>query len=125
MSTPVPESLSFASLNSAKDNQPEVRACTWPELARRLTRHEVKERKGGAAWSPAVYPQGATRGNVNVQAISLLVLDFDDGTPPDAFVESWNSKGLAFAIHSTFSTTSAKPKWRVAFPLAEPVPAAQ
>jgi hypothetical protein len=123
MSTP-PESLIVAKFTSEKDNHPSIKTCTWPELAARLTKHEKRTQKNGPAWSPATYPEGTTRGNQNVLAVGLLVLDFDDGTPPERFIETWTGQGLAFVVHSSFSSKQGAPKWRAVFPLIEPIPAA-
>lgn len=77
-------------------------------------------------WSPTVYgPAYRERGQLvcrrssNTVSVSMVVLDVDDGTSLDQLLEPG-----AFALaHTSWSHTPAHPKWRVVYPLAEPVPA--
>jgi len=77
-------------------------------------------------WSPTVFgPPYRERGeqvcrrSSNTMAVSLVVLDVDDGTPLDALLEP----GTFALAHTSWSHTPTHPKWRVVYPLAEPVPA--
>lgn len=74
------------------------------------------------AWSPAVYPAGATRAAANVLEVSCLVLDVDGGAPLDAVWALWRDH--ARLLHTSWSHSASKPKCRLVVPLAEPVPAA-
>ena len=61
-------------------------------------------------WSPALYPQGATRGLEGVQAVSCLVLDYDDGTPIDEAVAPWvisNGPGDPAVVQTVIDTLRA------------------
>lgn len=115
--------FAIASFRSRTDTAPRASSPTWPELRNRLTRHEVRAPKDGPLWSPTLYREGATRGNAGVLSLSCFVADVDDGTPPAALLERW--EGLAWCLHSTHSSTSERPKWRVVFPLARSVPASE
>ncbi len=114
--------LALVRFDHKNDNRPKPITATWPQLAARLTRHETRAQKDGPAWSPAAYLPDATRGAANVQAVTCFVGDVDDGTAPDALRDRW--QGLAWCLYSTHSSAPDKPKWRVAFPLVRPVPAA-
>lgn len=77
-------------------------------------------------WSPTTYgPAYRERGQMvrrrssNTVAVSLVVLDVDDGTPVEALLEP----GVFALAHTSWSHTAERPKWRVVYPLAEPVPA--
>lgn len=77
-------------------------------------------------WSPTVYgPRYRERGrwvcrrSSNTVAVSMVVLDIDDGTPLDDVL----APGVFAIAHTSWSHTDALPKWRVIYPLAEPVPA--
>ena len=73
-------------------------------------------------WSPALYPAEARRSGDNVVHLSCLVLDYDGGTPPGAASATWAD--YFHLIHSTFSYTPERLKFRLILPLAEPVAAA-
>lgn len=70
-------------------------------------------------WSPALYPADAKRGGDNVIHLSCLVLDYDGGTTPQAASFTWQD--YFHLVHSTFSYTPEKLKFRLILPLAEPV----
>lgn len=72
-------------------------------------------------FSPALYPPGASRGNEAVRELTALVLDYDDGTTPDTAFAAWD--GIERYLHSTFSSSPQRPKFRLVIPLHEPVPA--
>ena len=55
----------------------------------------------------------------NAQLLSMVVLDVDDGTCVDELIEP----GTFCLAHTSWSHTPDAPKWRVVYPLAEPVPA--
>jgi len=73
-------------------------------------------------WSPALYPADAKRGGDHVIHLSCLVLDYDGGTAPQAASTTWQD--YFHLVHSTFSYTPDKLKFRLILPLAEPVAAA-
>lgn len=73
-------------------------------------------------WSPALYKEGTTRGGENVIHLSCLVLDYDVGSTLAAASATWQD--YFHLVHSTFSYTPEKQKFRLILPLAEPVPAA-
>lgn len=72
-------------------------------------------------WSPAIYKAGAKRGLANVQGVSAVVLDFDDGTPIATVHEVWAS--WPHIIHTSWSHTPWVPKFRLVVPLESPRPA--
>lgn len=113
--------MNVSVFKNAKDNQPRNQKTPWAFFTNRLTQHEARAEKDGPLWSPTLYRQGATRGNAGVVSLSCFVADVDDGTPPAALIERW--AGLTWCLYSTHSSTADKPKWRVVFPLAAPVPA--
>lgn len=83
---------------------------------------ERKQDKDGSAWIPcsAIDPAGK-RVQANMQEAFCLVLDIDSGMQLEdvkSRIQGWE----AF-VHSSFSHSPEKPKWRVILPLAEPIPA--
>lgn len=117
--------LAFAIFARKNDNTPKVKRLTWPEIVAKLTAHSIRKNKNGALFSPTLYPPNATRAKENVQAVSCLVLDFDNGTAPDELAAQWEAAGLAYVAHSTHSHRPETPKWRAAFPLVQEIPADQ
>ena len=109
------------------DNAPRQDVRTWGELQKGLTRHNSREAKDGPAWSPTEYVPGRPRGNAHVITVSCFVADVDDGTRPADLWDRWQTpsgRPLAWCLHSSYSSTPEQPKYRVIFPLAAPVPAA-
>ena len=124
-------SLCVATFRNKTDNKPVAGCLPWPELQTRLTRHTVKPQgkphkddphKDGPLWSPTRYRPDTVRGVANVESLSCFVADVDDGTPLNHLRQAW--KGLAWCAASSWSNTPEQPKYRVTFPLARPVPAA-
>ena len=111
--------IMLSSFRHCRDNQPQFRTVAWEQLARRLTRHRERAEKDGELWSPTYYPPGTRRAKENVEQLTCLVLDIDDGTPPEVFEEAWAP--YVYVLHSTYSHTAAYPKWRAVFPLATSV----
>lgn len=83
-----------------------------------------KADKDGRAWIPcSVIDTSGRRIQENIDLAYLLVLDIDTGMSLDD-VKS-RITGFEAVIHSSYSHTPEKPKWRVVLPLAAPIPAAQ
>ena len=78
----------------------------------------VKERL--PCWSPTVYREGSKRGSPNVLELSCLVLDYDDGSDLDDASRTWES--WFHIVHTSWSHTPERPRFRLVLPLARPVP---
>ena len=79
-------------------------------------------------WGPTTYGlpfleegKPVCRRASNAELLSMVVLDVDDGTSVDELIEP----GVFCLAHTSWSHTADAPKWRVIYPLAEPVPASQ
>ena len=75
------------------------------------------------AWSPAQFRAGGRRRKADVEALSCIVQDFDDGTPINAALAPW--QGVTALVATSWSHTPDHPKFRLVLPLAEPIPAAR
>ena len=132
--------LTFNILSSCKDSQLHQQAGTWRDILHLLSgsymsfgsmtldeyQHasdeQRKEQKDGACWIPcSVLDIDGSRTQANMCEAHLVVLDIDSGIPLDDVKA--RIIGLEAAIHSSFSHTPEHPKWRVAMPLKEPIPA--
>lgn len=109
----------------AKDNRPRMEDVDWFDFAREITRFpppQSTDKLSGALWSPTIYRDGATRGNAGVVSMTAMVLDVDDGTPPEVMLPLW--AGTCAVWHVSYSHTPTAPRYRVIVPFAEPVPVA-
>lgn len=114
---------STAFFSGIYDNVPDECPLTWEKLAAGLSESRQLDRKEGRLWSPVSYMKGTSRRvSEFVHSVSCLVLDFDSGTDPSDFMDSWAH--LSYVVHSTYSSTAEHPKWRAVFPLSGAVPAA-
>lgn len=87
------------------------------EQLRHAARRRVKTRL--ACWSPTVYRRHETRGVSGVEAVTCLVLDYDDGTSIEDAVDAW--EGWPLLVHTSWSHAEAHPRFRLVLPLAEPI----
>lgn len=111
---------------SARDNRPEQRLLNLDELRGLLTTWVEGESKSSLpAWSPTWYAPGTTRGKANVEQVTCLVFDLDDGMPVDAARELFSQQGWTFFLHTSWSHSPEVEKFRLVFPLWEMVPAVQ
>ena len=117
----------FSRFDSKSDNAPKAARLDWRGLCALLQRHSTRTTKDGRAIGAASYLDGATRKNENAAAVSLAILDFDDGTTQseiEAGAARLNSgAGAAAFIYSTYSHTPEAPKFRLVLPLLSPVSA--
>ena len=70
-------------------------------------------------WSPAHYPKNSRRGGENVLHLSCIVLDYDSGLDIGEAAAAWQD--YFHIVHTTWSHTPQKPKYRLILPLAEAV----
>lgn len=119
-SSPWPISL----FKCAQDNIPKsktdpVRA-TFELL---FAQHVRRGTKDGPCFSPVQYLPGTKRGNKNVAAVTALVADVDDGTPPTELTSALLD--FCYIMHSSHSHTPERPKYRIIVPLRTPMTAAE
>lgn len=107
----------------AFDIVPKARSRSWQQLVIGMTNHQEREDKDGRLFSPATFFEGTTRSNANVESVSLLVLDHDDGETLEE-IEA-RLKGIAHTIYSTYSYDGENHKCRVVIPLNRPVAATE
>lgn len=119
--------LSF--FRNKRDNQPQSIKRSWADLCERFEKPEIRSKKDGALFSPAVF-EPEMRRKENVRELSLLVLDIDHNANLTTLKTQLLKLNVAFSIYSTHShlrrTTSnpdAEPRFRVCLPLASAIPA--
>ncbi len=103
------------------DSEPVVIEDLVKQRALQLQEGILRRQKASLpCWSPAIYTPAATRGIDGVTAVSCLVFDYDDGTPPDVALAPWEKHTVL--LHTSWSHTASHPRYRMVLPLAEPVP---
>lgn len=93
---------------------------SWERFEPRLLNHDIRAEKSGLAFGPYSLIHGGTRRNSDVEALSMLVTDSDNGVSLDDLGVRFT--GLQAAIYTTHSHSPAKTKARVVAPLLRPVP---
>lgn len=82
---------------------------------------EVKKRS--ALWVPGDWPEAARSEGAKPHSVSLLCLDYDDGSTIDQIAEWW--KAWTYVAHTTANHNRAKgsggERWHVIVPLSRPV----
>lgn len=64
-------------------------------------------------WAPIISHENRKRYE-DVQGVSALVLDYDDGTPIEVAQDTWSS--FAYILHTSWSHTDEVPRFRVVLP---------
>ena len=120
--------LALCRFHDVHDTWPKLRPLPWSTFAAQLQAHDHRRHKAGPLFSPTQYPFGARRGARFVEAVSMLLLDYDGTAPPWALLAD---AGLTYAAYTTWAHwlrdeahPVPAPHWRVVLPLAEDVPAA-
>jgi AAA domain len=139
-SSPQQERLLHVSVfTDAQDRSPSAATLTWSRLAGQL-RPQIPTanacttetcpggtcpKKNGTAWSPARYPEGATRGKANVLSVCAAVLDLDH-LADDVAVETARTRfaGIRHVLHSSHSDRPGDRCLRLVLDLTRDVPAA-
>jgi hypothetical protein len=89
---------------------------TFSQFANVFLQRDIRLKKEGKLFAPAIFD--GKRAKKNVQWVTMLCFDIDDGTqyqPPQT--------NYAFASYTTHSHTPQLHKWRLIFPLERPIPA--
>lgn len=75
---------------------------SWTDKNGKLREGGCRHKYGGA-WSPAVYPPGATRSKKNVGVVSLMVLDLDHVTDDEVAAVAARLAPYRYIAHSSHS----------------------
>lgn len=123
----VEKSYGISLFNNKSDNQPKLRQVSWKEFIELCKEPKIRASKNGAAFSPAIF--NGTRSKVNVESISMLVLDYDREADWLSDLDIWRNLNLTFAAYTTHSHLqitkdhpNAEPRFRVVIPLSESIP---
>ena len=100
--------IPFVRFRDERARRPVAWSGTLPDLLG--ARHQVRDSKQGtAAFSTAVYREGATRGVKGVAEATAMVLDFDHLTSEAADQVSAALRGRAFAGYTSYSHVASGP----------------
>lgn len=105
-----------------KSNTPETREFELETLLNETVKHHADKLRV-KCWSPALYGQGKTRLNANVETITAFVLDLDGITDEELNELDALASRFEHGWHTSYSHgTKAGNRYRYIFPLAKPVP---
>jgi len=116
-----PLTLSF--FPDVYEQRPCSRTVSWSRLLERLQQFPMQpgacDKRSLPCWSPASFQEGQPATTEHVIALSCLVLDIDEGADLDA---SWEQVApWTAALHTSWSHRPEAPRFRLIFPLAQPV----
>lgn len=129
--------LKLSYFTSARDNHPTALEATWDDLAKSLeepraaacTPETCKRSncpdKHGPAWSPASYPENATRARSAVIEVSALVLDIDHLSSDEELLAAIEAVPYAKIIHASHSDKPGDRCVRMVVALSRPVTGAE
>lgn len=115
--------LTISRFRNKRDNVPQHETLQWTQLVDLLTRHAIRPEQDGPLWSPAKFHLDTTRSKESVDTIDLFVIDIDMPCSLEELKPIWAK--YEYVLHSTFSHCPDSPRYRVIFPLAQSVSAAQ
>lgn len=106
--------------DNEKSRTPIIKEYSWAEFVELMGKDRpYDQKKGGPCFSPVAYKPGASRGLAGVDAVTMAVFDFDGGVTVDQMKARFS--GYRYMLHSSYSNTAEKPKFRVIVPLSRPV----
>jgi ribosomal protein L40E len=113
-----------------RDTVPQVVERSWDELVGEFEQPYIRADKDGELFAPVVF-EPAKRLKENVREISILSLDIDHGAPElptlKAQLDALDASYFIYSTHSHLRKTDKNPnaerRYRVAIPLACPIPA--
>lgn len=136
--------LYYSTVASATDVRPKRVKSTWANLVKRLKRPEVRgeynlkeylalprrekaKQKGGAGWIPATFKKEGERNDRAIDKLYLFVGDVDNTKGQPITFESLRAAlaGTEAVIHTTYSHSRERPKFRFIVPLARPISSAK
>ena len=116
--------ISFAIYQNCTSTSPiQMGDVPWGTLPSRMKRRSYRKEKDGVAISFVKLKDGTTRANSNVEHVSAIALDVDDGTPFAKLLPSISD--VEFVAYSTYSHTEAHEKYRIIFRLTHNVRASE
>lgn len=115
---------------NCRDNRGTYHPVQWDAFANRLLqKKEVRPIKDGKAFAPTKFCGNGLRAKDNVEEISMLVLDIDNGMTLSEAFNIWECVECKFVIYSSYShqrVTERHPKaedcFRLVIPLKWPIP---
>ena len=113
--------IRWTALAGPRETTPERREGSWADLLADLGSPVEVADKAGPAWSPAVYPPGATRSSLAVASISVLVIDIDHTTMSVLEGVCARMADYRVLVHSTYSHDESNVSVRIVVDLTRDV----
>ena len=120
--------LKFATVQHCRDTRIKMYEADWSWMIRALSRPKIQREKDGKAIIFSIF-NTAIRKAVNVEGITALGFDIEvnkaDGSVPPSVSEAAAivaHTGVESVIYTTYSHHPNAPRYRIIFPLSEPLP---
>lgn len=105
--------ITITKFRKEDDNVPQQTTMAWEDFVARQGKFPIKVHKlGNPAFSGAIFEEGKKRAKRAVEALNLIVLDFDAGNPEEV-CNIIQEAGWEAVVSSTYSHTAEVPKFRV------------
>lgn len=134
------KSIRYSTVKSVTDNRPATRSTTWEKLVARLgnveprgkyplkkylalSRQERAKQKNGPGWIPGIFKPGGKRNDKSLRKLCFFVGDVDNNAGEHITLNRLRTAldGYEAVIHSTYSHSPDKPKFRFVVPLKRPI----
>ena len=98
---------------------------SFSDVYKFVTNHRPEvAKKNQVCWSPAIFIPGTKKANDNAVELSLMVLDIDEWYKFREIENHLRLLNLSFFMHTSYSHVPlTKEKFRIVFPMRDPVPA--
>lgn len=129
----------YSTVESASDIFPRTYKSTWARLVSKLKkveprgiplekylkleRHQRSKIKNGPGWIGGTFKRGGTRNDKDLSKLYLFIGDCDNNTSTQVTIPFLKErlKGMEGFIHTTYSHSLEKPKFRFIVPLSRPI----
>jgi hypothetical protein len=135
----------YSTVASVTDEQPKKQPSTWENLAKRLSqvaprgkyrledylalpRDKKRSAKGGPGWIPGEFKPGGKRQDSDLRKLYCFVGDVDNnstGVPVTMRSIKEVLNGYSYVIHTTYSHSREKAKFRFVVPFNQPITRSQ
>lgn len=111
--------IRYSTIKSQFDTHPKEVTSTWSKIVKLVSSPEVRQKKTGPAWIPAVFK--GNRVDEKVLKITGFLGDFDnkDGNTVTEKSIKRCLKGIQYLAHTSYSHTRVRERWRIFVPLGD------
>lgn len=118
------ELLAFVHGTGARSGRGRALRLSWPDTVTLLGfgAYALLADKAASRWFVGGWSASGAIKTGDIETRSIAALDLDHGAPDD-LLDRVRGLGCSAVVHETYSSTPDDPRWRVIFPLSEPIAA--